>query len=118
MFVEWPQNAIRQLNDKIPELFKRLKIMVKSLRDWTEGDVIANGGVLLSVNNIPREIAEIINRLKQKRTYRVSAMFTTSFLFELRSHYRRTVLVSYVLPESTPQSLPRCSPRSLVAIPW
>lgn len=82
MFVERPQNAIRQLNDKIPELFKRLQITVKSLRDWTEGDVIANGGVFLSANNIPSEIIEITNQLKQKRTYRVSAIFSILFLSE------------------------------------
>ena len=86
MFVEQPQNAIRQPNDKIPELFKRLQITVKSLRDWTEGDVIANGGVFLSANNIPKEITEITNRLKQKQTYHVSAIFTISLLSELQSH--------------------------------
>ena len=86
MFVERPQNAIHQLNDKIPELFKRLQITVKSLCDWTEGDVIAIGGVFLSASNIPKQITEITNRLKQKRTYHVSAIFTISLLSELRSH--------------------------------
>jgi len=92
--LERPQNAILQLNDNEPELFKRLQITVRNLRDWTAGDVTANGGTFLSTNGTPREVIQMTNRLKRKRTYCVSVI-RTIFFRGLQSHYRRTVAMNY-----------------------
>jgi len=63
------QTALGQLNTRQPELFRRLQIVVKRFREWTIDDVVLNGGIFLSADNAPREVAEIASRLKQTRTY-------------------------------------------------
>ena len=109
MTLEWPQNALGQLNARQPELFRRLQIIVKHFRGWTIDDAARNGGVFLSADNAPREVAEIASRLKQMRTYYVRAFNSLVSLCSLLSHNRRTAVQNYASRRSTPWSLPRYS---------
>ena len=107
MTLEGMQTALGQLNTRQPELFRRLQIVVKRFREWTIDDVVLNGGIFLSADNAPREVAEIASRLKQTRTYHVSVFNSLVPFCSLLSHNRQMAVQNYASRRNTQWSLPR-----------